>query len=273
MVKKPPHPDKIPINSPSSLTSEFNLLSTALAQDETEHTWEGIDLALKRFHAVVRGGVTKSYPELLVNGLREKDVVRGLVRSVSAFPSAALRVNKQMLIHGFLPTKQMITERTRLSSTMLDLLASLTRLGALFSPLLPLYLPPLLRLLCRTNKLYISRATATLSRIIDNTRLSDILKYIVSEWKGEGGKSASYRLGAVQATLEMVEVTGEEDGGMKRRIERRVEDVEWVVKSGAVDRDAKVRDVSRKVFEVYRAVWPERVDQLVKPLSCPEASH
>lgn len=73
----------------------------------------------------------------------------------------------------------MATERTRLSSSTLDLLASITRLGHAFAPLLPLYLPALLRLLCRTNKLYIARASSTLQSIIAHTHLPDILKFVV----------------------------------------------------------------------------------------------
>lgn len=63
--------------------SELNALLTALNKEETEHTWEIIDKALKRFHAVIRGGVHKSYPDELVKGMKDKDVVKGLVRSVS----------------------------------------------------------------------------------------------------------------------------------------------------------------------------------------------
>lgn len=50
---------------------------------ETEHTWEKIDKAVKRFHAVVRGGATKLTKEF-VDGIRQPAMVKGIVRSVSS---------------------------------------------------------------------------------------------------------------------------------------------------------------------------------------------
>lgn len=71
------------ITSLSQLHSEFSSLQLQLNKEETEHTWEHIDKALKRFHAVVRGGVTKDWTEEFLKGMREKDLVKGVVRSVS----------------------------------------------------------------------------------------------------------------------------------------------------------------------------------------------
>lgn len=71
------------ITSNAQLESEFALLQTAFNLPETEHTWEIIDKALKRFHAVVRGGVCKSAFVLdFIKGLKNKVFVAGLVRSV-----------------------------------------------------------------------------------------------------------------------------------------------------------------------------------------------
>ncbi|KAK4703699.1 hypothetical protein P7C70_g2521, partial [Phenoliferia sp. Uapishka_3] len=240
----PPIPTLIPCDTPHLLTAELFALSSALEKDETEHTWEQIDRAVKRFHAAVRGGATKQ-TEAFVKGLKGKELASGLVRS-------------------------MITERTRLSSSTLDLLASITRLGSSFAPLLPLYLPALLRLLCRTNKLYISRATSTLLAIISHTHLTEILKYIVHEWKGESGKSATFRLGAVEGVLAMMGGEGGNEEGMaggKEGLERRLDEIEWVVKSAATDREPKVRAMAKSVWEVYKNVWPERVYNFTAPLT------
>jgi hypothetical protein len=65
------------------LTTEFNTLLSTLQKEETEHTWEQIDKAVKRFHAVVRGGGAKAWPEEFVRGMKEVAVVKGIVRSVS----------------------------------------------------------------------------------------------------------------------------------------------------------------------------------------------
>lgn len=71
------------IDSIFGLEKEFDLLQTAFNLAETEHTWEIIDKALKRFHAVVRGGVCKSpFAQDFIKGLKIKVFVVGFVRSV-----------------------------------------------------------------------------------------------------------------------------------------------------------------------------------------------
>lgn len=156
----------------------------------------------------------------------------------------------------------METERTRLSGTTLELLCSTTRLGAHFAPLLPLYLPRLLRLLCRTNKLYIQRTSYALTTILQNTLLVDMLRYVVGEWKAEAGKSTSFRIGAselVGVLLGLVEMDGETGNRVKEAAERRVEELEWIVRVGATDKEQKVRAEIKKVWEVYKRVWKDRV--------------
>lgn len=202
---------------------------------------------------MVKGGAHK-YVEEFVRTMKSKEIVTGMVRSVSLLTQDA-----GARPHLALVLKQMATERTRLSASTLELVASITRLGPSFAPLLPYYLPPLLRLLCRTNKLYISRAATTLSAIIFHTKLVDILKYVVSEWKAEAGKSTSFRIGATEVVMALVKAVKNGDQTDKDGFERRVEELEWVLKHGATDREPKVRSEIKVVFEIYKSVWPERV--------------
>ncbi|GAA5862293.1 hypothetical protein JCM1840_001712 [Sporobolomyces johnsonii] len=242
-MPKPVEPDKIPIASAAQLRSEFDALLTVLALDETEHTWEKIDKAVKRFQAVVRGGAAKKeLAEEFVRGMRDKQLVNGLVRSL-------------------------LTERTRLSGTTLDLIASSTRLGAQFAPLLPLYLPTLLRLLCRTNKLYISRSASTIASIIKNTKLGDVLRFIAHEWHLEAGKSSSFREKAAESVSIMLGTEGVEMLIEKEALDRRIEDLEWIIKTGATDREPKVRAEMKKCWQVYQREWPERVYNFTAPMT------
>lgn len=78
------------ITSTAQLTAEFTLLLTALAKEETEHTWEQIDKALRRFQAVIRGGACK-FTDEFVRQMRAKEVVVGIVRSVRPLPSPSRR--------------------------------------------------------------------------------------------------------------------------------------------------------------------------------------
>ncbi|GAA5966876.1 hypothetical protein JCM21900_001952 [Sporobolomyces salmonicolor] len=232
-----------PIASAAQLRSEFDTLLTVLALDETEHTWEKIDKAVKRFQAVVRGGAAKKeLAEEFVRGMRDKQVVNGLVRSL-------------------------LTERTRLSGTTLDLIASSTRLGAQFAPLLPLYLPTLLRLLCRTNKLYVSRSASTIASIIKNTKLGEVLRFIAHEWRLEAGKSSSFREKAAEAVTIMLGAEGVEMLIEKEALDRWIEDLEWIIKTAATDKEPKVRTEMKKCWQVYHREWPERVYNFTAPMT------
>lgn len=159
----------------------------------------------------------------------------------------------------------MATERTRLSGTTLDLLSSLTRLSTAFLALLPHYLPPLLRLLCRTNKLYISRTLAALQSIIKNTRLPHVVNYIVAEWQAEGGKSSSFRIGASELLLVILGSTSGADLVVDKDSvgEKWLDEVEWIIRIAATDREVKVRAVIKSVWDIYRIQWPERVSSYV----------
>lgn len=128
----------------------------------------------------------------------------------------------------------------------------MTRLAGSFHSLLPHYAPPLLRLLCRTNKLYVSRATSALAVIVAKTRLAELVRYIVQEWKSEGGKSVTFRLGAVETVLVML--------GAAISLQKHAEELEWMLKTAATDREAKVREAVKKVWDAYKREFPDRVE-------------
>lgn len=137
----------------------------------------------------------------------------------------------------------------------------MTRLSTHFQPLLHIYLPTILRLLCRTNKLYITRASACLNSIITHTRLlGDVLKHIVAEWRAEAGKSSSFREKCAEALGVMLGTTDAAFVVDKESLERRMEDLEWVIRIGATDREPKVRSEIKKCWEAYKGLWPERVN-------------
>lgn len=150
-----------------------------------------------------------------------------------------------------------------MSGTALELIASCTRLGAHFATLLPCYLPTVLRLYARPNKVYITRAASTVSSIIKNTKLADVIKWIVAEWKSESGKSSTYREQAAAAVSFML---GADTGVLaidKEHLEKRLVDLEWIIKTGATGREATVRSDMKKCWEAYKREWPERVASCV----------
>lgn len=88
-----------------------------------------------------------------------------------------------------------------------------------------------------------------------------MLKYIVIEWKIEPGKSSSFREKAAEALSVALGVGGDELMIEKEGFERRMEELEWMIRTGATDREAKVRTEIKKCWEVYKTTWPERVPQ------------
>ncbi|GAA6009998.1 hypothetical protein JCM10207_007512 [Rhodosporidiobolus poonsookiae] len=240
-MPKPQEPDKIPITSSRDLHVEVEALLSVLALNESEDTWEKINKAVKRFQAVVRGGATKLTDDF-THAMRDPRMVKGLTRSLA-------------------------TERGALSGTALELVASCTRLGAHFAALLHCYLPTVLRLLAKPNKVYITRAASCLSSIIKNTHLADVIKYIVLEWRNEAGKSATFREQAAGAVALILGVDGGELLVDKEHLARRVEDLEWVIKTGATGREVTVRADMKKCWEVYKREWPERVASFTAPMT------
>ncbi|TNY24308.1 clasp N terminal-domain-containing protein [Rhodotorula diobovata] len=238
-----PDPDKIPINSPHNLHVEVELLVAALQLNETEDTWEKINRAVKRFQATVRGGACR-FQDDFVHHMRDPRVAKGIVRSL-------------------------VTERTALSGTTLELVASCTRLGPHFAALLSLYLPTLLRLFARPNKVYVTRSASCIASIIRNTRLADVVRFIALEWRNEPGKSASFREQAATALAIALGADGDALTVDKEGLERRIDDLEWLIKTGATGREAGVRAEMKKCWEVYKREWPERVASCVLSLpSC-----
>lgn len=157
------------------------------------------------------------------------------------------------------------TERTQLSASTLVFLSAATRLGHSFAPLINIYLPHLLRLLSRTNKLYIARATSCLLAIIRNTRLASVIPFLR---EGMDEKSVSHRKGCLIGILAAL---GEEDGfepvsqGLmvdKELVQKRyLDDLEKCIKIGATDRDIEIRKIAKRAWIIYRREFSFRIQR------------
>jgi hypothetical protein len=157
----------------------------------------------------------------------------------------------------------MNSERTRLSGVAIDLLGVLaSELGAAFDPLLPLFLPTLLSLCARTNKVFVARARTAILTIIESSQLSSILPYLLPPLKD---KSVSLRLTAVEGVLACMNCFNPPD----LEKEGRAQEIETVIRFSARDASADVRKVGRKIFEAYKVLLPSRVDGCVlKAMVC-----
>jgi hypothetical protein len=154
----------------------------------------------------------------------------------------------------------MCSERSRLSGAAIDLLSALASgLGNGFEPLLPLFFPTLLVLCTRTNKVFITRARMCIHALIENCQLPAILPYLLEASKD---KSVSLRITAAEGMLACLNCFNPPD--LEKEVRARL--IEDVVRATARDASADVRKLSRKVFEAYKVLFPERVDKYAQSL-------
>jgi hypothetical protein len=156
----------------------------------------------------------------------------------------------------------MLSERTRLSGTAVDLIGSTTRLGAAFGPLVNPYVPTLIRLLGKANKVYVARSQNALHAIVRNTQLASIIPHLAAAYVDD--KSNSVRGGCVECL--MVLLRGGDKGGPvcdKNALSRWLPHLEMIISRGATDKDVRVRELCKKIWETYRTIWAERVDGYV----------
>ena len=147
------------------------------------------------------------------------------------------------------------SERSRLSGPAVELLTALaTGLGSSFDPLVPQFVPTLLALCGRTNKVFTSRARACTFTIVQHTRLPSLLPYLAEL---ANHKSVFLRLTAGEGILACLNCFNPPD----LEKETRARAVEDFIKLTARDASADVRKASKEVFKAYRTLMPARVDR------------
>ncbi|KAG8885774.1 hypothetical protein FRB97_009479 [Tulasnella sp. 331] len=240
----PAIPDKIPCTTVPEFTSQLRDVQPPLNLPETEDNWEKISRALLHLAALARGGAHKLEPEFL----------------------NAIKANYKPI------TTSMLTERTRLSASALELVSAIApRLGSRFEALVAIFMPSLLRVLTRPNKVFVSRAQTCLNLIVEHCHLPSLVPHLREAAKD---KSVTLRLGVTEATLQLVNTwdrgtldVREGTSTLTTRHRGNVEDIETIIKETAVDANPGVRQFSRQVFDKYAEVWPERLDAFTSPLT------
>ncbi|WVO15904.1 hypothetical protein L204_103569 [Cryptococcus depauperatus] len=229
-----PSDGKISCPTPRNLVEELDNLTYALQPEEKEDTWENFEKAILRFSAVTRGGGYK-HREPFVEGVGRGGVGGKLVRCL-------------------------LSDRGRLSGATTDLLQTFApRLATYFKPLIPIYLEPLLTLLGRPNKVIIRRAEKCLITIILYCPLPQLLTWLKI---GLSDNATSCRKGSA--------------GGIERALSDWPEELwtdKWLniledcMKKMAADRDAEVRKIAKKIWEIFADRWSERIDEFSTQLS------
>lgn len=152
----------------------------------------------------------------------------------------------------------MNSERTRLANIAVDLFTVLAPpLGSKFESLIGVFVPNLIRLLGRTNKVFIARATAGLHAIITHCphpRLLVELRVMVTD------KSAALRVLVGGAVLRCMT---EWDWSVPS-LASKAGDVETVIRAFGTDSNVDARKIARQIFDCYKQTFPDRVERCVE---------
>jgi len=145
----------------------------------------------------------------------------------------------------------MLSERGRLLAAAVDLVSTLaSALGKRFDPLVPIFVPAILKLCQRPNKVVLTRAQGCLSTVIKQTRLSSILPFLHENIKD---KSATLRIVSSEAIYLCI-TTIETD-----KLANRVSDIESAIKIAGRDANPEVRRQARAILTDYGEKFPDRI--------------
>ena len=214
--------------SATNVQHDLESLRRDLFLEETEDNWEKILKAIETFMKVGEQGGYEFAPAEVVIALRN--------------------------FHRPI-TNALNSERTRLCGSALDLVSSVAGgLGRDFDQVMPLFMPALLTVCSRTNKVVMNRTRNTILGIIESTQLASALPYFVQSVKD---KAATLRLVVAEATLACLNSCNPPD------LEKvaRARDIETIIRGTARDANPDVRQLSRKVFDSYKILLPSRVDR------------
>jgi hypothetical protein len=214
-------------DSAATLNDEVESMRSTISQPETEESWDAIASALIAITYLCENGGS-DYPSQLIAA------AKSLYRPINS---------------------SMISERSKLSGSAIELVSALaTALESAFEPLLNLFFPTLLVLCTRSNKVFLSRARACIIVIIECTQLPGLFAHLIPALQD---KSVSLRLAAVESLLTCLNCFNPPELEM----EQRARDIETIIRATARDANPDVRNTSKKIFEAYRVLLPNRVDQ------------
>ena len=151
------------------------------------------------------------------------------------------------------------SERSRLSGSVIELLTVVsTGLGPAFDPLVSLFMPSLLGLCARTNKVSASWAKACITAIINHTKSPSILPHLAESVHHASGP---LRLVAAEGVLACMNCFILPDNTTHL--------IESVIKSASRDACEDVRTAGKKILEAYKALSPQRAGKLISTITAP----
>ncbi|RUO96992.1 clasp N terminal-domain-containing protein [Jimgerdemannia flammicorona] len=210
---------------------EIKNLHYLFQEKETDANWESFDKALKNLITWTKLGAFE-YESFL-------PAIRGLKMPIN---------------------NSLITERTRLSGTATELIESLALvLGRNLEALSDLFLPTLIKLCGRTNKVMVTRGLKAIVAIITQSRVPRAIpKFCEPLIQVDPNKGL--RAVMAECLLTSIKVNEVKD------LEPYLGEIEKVIKGGAMDSAPEVREIVRKINEVYKLKFEERWASFVENL-------
>lgn len=204
-------------------------IKPGLQLPETEESWERILKGLETLQKLCQSGACEYHEELTAS-------IRSVHRNI---------------------VSAMNSERTRLSGPAIDVVNALALgLSTGFEPLMSLFLPSLIVLCGRANKVVVARAKACILSIIGITQLPGILLHLARFVKD---KTPTIRLIVAEGTLQCLKCFNPPD--LEKEVYAR--EVENIMRNAARDANADVRKVGKEIFETYKVLLPHKVDRYV----------
>ncbi|CAJ0751179.1 7867_t:CDS:2 [Entrophospora sp. SA101] len=223
----------IDIKNEKSSASKFQLevknTLELFQEKESESNWEKFDKAFKQLIEITREGIS-DYEKPFISGIKSL---------------------KQPIQNSIL------TDRTRLSGTATEFVEEISNaLGPKFDLLAELFVPNILKICSRTNKLFVARAQKCLETIIRKSKLFSLLPRFKEAIQSQN-KQLKTSIAELTLTILETDVTGLED---------YIEDVESIVCQGIMDSTPAVRTASKKSFEIYKLKFDSRVEEFIAGL-------
>ncbi|KAJ1555337.1 hypothetical protein HK096_003621 [Nowakowskiella sp. JEL0078] len=219
----------IQLNDSSQLEHEVKQFLVIFEQKESEETWESHENAIIRLTSIVRGS---NHLPNLTQALRK--LKTGIQNAIA-------------------------TDRTRLCRTSMLLVEEMGRsIGPRFDSLVDLFVPSVLKIATRANKVFVSSASQCLIVLVEHTGSVAMIPILSEALKNQ---SKTLRIAAIETILRFMETQNVE------RYEHLVEIIENIIRNGVVDSTSTVRENCRKVFEIYEKVFSHRVDSFSTTLN------
>ncbi|KAJ3067963.1 hypothetical protein HDU98_008869 [Podochytrium sp. JEL0797] len=216
--------------SAAKAEAEIALVLSAFAHKETEETWIRMDDQINKFVVVARDS---SHLPMFAQ----------LVRKIKAPICVALN-----------------SERTRFSRTGMLLCETLAESQQeRFEVLADFILPALLRLCTRANKVIVTSANNSLKVIIDHAKVPSLV-VLLAEHICTPSPSKTLRISSAECLNRIL------DANSGSRLEKYVESIEAAIRSGTVDSTPEVRGLMKESFELYKDLFPIRLDAFIASL-------